>query len=143
MASPEPPSASERQSSEASTSDTVPLTKQLIDFEKTYAAVKHKRLSVEKVMIIGLDRTKEYIVSREMEPFEDARSLDEIKDAALEVQESLMSLDVFDGVEVIITDSETVNTALSLYCAYIQYHRNWRLTDSHACISMSSLKVCC
>jgi len=143
MASPEPPSTSERQSSEASTSDTQPLTKQLIDFEKTYAAVKHKRLTVEKVMIIGLDRTKEHIVSREMEPFEDARSLDEIKDAALEVQESLMSLDIFDGVEVIITDSETVSTALPLPFAYIQDHRDWQSNDSHACSSVSPLQVCC
>ncbi|EIE18252.1 hypothetical protein COCSUDRAFT_60448 [Coccomyxa subellipsoidea C-169] len=73
----------------------------------TYAAVKDKRLKVEQVIINGLDRTRAYIVSRELEPVQEANSLDEIKDVLLEAHEHLLSLGIFDGVEVIITDSET------------------------------------
>ncbi|CAL8469714.1 g9256 [Coccomyxa elongata] len=78
-----------------------------MNFQQTYDAVKDKRLVVEKVTIVGLDRTKAYVVSRELEPVKDARSLDEIKDVLLEAHEHLQSLGIFDGVEVIITDSET------------------------------------
>ncbi len=104
----EPAPSSERQSSETSTSDSYHSKQPRINFEQTYAAVKDKRLKVEQVIINGLDRTRAYIVSRELEPVQEANSLDEIKDVLLEAHEHLLSLGIFDGVEVIITDSETV-----------------------------------
>ncbi len=109
MASYEPAPSSERGFTEASTSDVSNSKESTINFQQTYDALKDKRLVVEKVTIVGLDRTKAYIVSRELEPVKDARSLDEIKDVLLEAHEHLQSLGIFDGVEVIITDSETVH----------------------------------
>lgn len=109
MASYEPASSSGRGSNEASTSSDSDSKEPTINFQQTYDAVKDKRLVVEKVTIVGLDRTKAYIVSRELEPVTDAKSLDEIKDVLLEAHEHLQSLGIFDGVEVIITDSETVH----------------------------------
>jgi outer membrane protein assembly factor BamA len=109
------PASSERQSSETSTSDTDSSKRPRIDFERTYAAVKDKRLKVEQIIINGLDRTKTYIVARELEaPLEEATSLEEIKDVLLEAHEHLQALGIFDGVEVIITDSETVLLQLQL-----------------------------
>ena len=109
------PASSERQSSETSTSDTNSSKQPRIDFERTYAAVKDKRLKVEQIIINGLDRTKTYIVARELEaPLEEATSLEEIKDVLLEAHEHLQALGIFDGVEVIITDSETVLLKLQL-----------------------------
>ncbi len=108
MGSNEPASSSGRGSNEASTSSDTNSKESTINFQQTYDAVKDKKLVVEKITIVGLDRTKAYIVSRELEPVRDAKSLDEIKDVLMEAHEHLQSLGVFDGVELIITDSETV-----------------------------------
>ena len=110
MEAPPPPPG--RQDGEASTSDSdhanVPSD---FDFQSTYEAVKDKPLRVQKVFIKGLERTKPSIVSREMEPVAEAQCLDEIKDAMLEVHEALDSLDIFNAVEIVISDSGVVSCA--------------------------------
>ncbi len=79
------------------------------DFQKTYEDVKGKRLVVTSVRLSGLERTIPDIIARELSPLQQARSLDEIKDVLLEVHDNLMSLDIFDAVEIIISDSDTVS----------------------------------
>ena len=91
-----------------------PITTQE-DFQKTYENVKGKRLVATSVRLSGLERTVPDIVARELLPIQQARSLDEIKDVLLEVHDSLMSLDIFDAVEIIISDSDTVSNAGALY----------------------------
>lgn len=108
MEEPEPSTHSERVSGDASTSAGDSEPEMGFDWEKTYLQVKDKPLSVDKVIIKGLERTKSYLVARELEPLQQARSLDEIKNVMIDAHENLKSLDVFNGVEVIITDSDTV-----------------------------------
>ncbi|CAL5228989.1 g12227 [Coccomyxa viridis] len=76
------------------------------EFEKIYEEVKDKKLVATNVLLSGNERTKAVIIARELQPLQQARSLDEIKDALLEIHDSLMSLDVFDAVEIIISDSD-------------------------------------
>jgi hypothetical protein len=109
MENSQPTSAhSERGAGDASTSASVSTTESNFDWEQTYLEVKDKPLSVQKVIFKGLERTKPYLVAREFEPIQDAQTLDEIKDVMMEAHDNLMALDVFDAVEVIITDSGTV-----------------------------------
>jgi len=77
-------------------------------FQRTYEEVKGKRLVATNVLLSGLERTKSDIIARELEPLQHARSLDEIKDVLLEVQENLEALNIFDAVEIIISDSNQV-----------------------------------
>jgi len=77
-------------------------------FQRTYEDVKGKRLVATNVLLSGLERTKSDIIARELEPLQHARSLDEIKDVLLEVQENLEALNIFDAVEIIISDSNQV-----------------------------------
>ncbi len=78
-------------------------------FEKIYEEVKDKKLVATNVLLSGNERTKPVIIARELEPLQQARSLDEIKDALLEIHDNLMALDVFDAVEIIISDSDLVS----------------------------------
>jgi hypothetical protein len=108
-----------RQDEEASTSGhnhfDMPFD---FDFQSTYEAVKDKPLRVQKVLVKGLERTKPYIVARELEHVQRAESLEEIKDAMLEAHDALDSLGVFNGVEIIISDSGMVSLLAVLYAAY-------------------------
>lgn len=79
------------------------------EFEKIYEEVKDKKLVATNVLLSGNERTKPVIIARELQPLQHARSLDEIKDALLEIHDNLMSLDVFDAVEIIISDSDLVS----------------------------------
>ena len=101
-----------RQHEEASTSghDHTSMPSDF-DFHSTYEAVKDKPLRVQKVLIKGLERTKPSIVARELGHVQEAQSLDEIKDAMLEAHDVLNSLDIFNGVEIIISDSGMVSRA--------------------------------
>ena len=79
------------------------------EFEKIYEEVKDKKLVATNVLLSGNERTKSVIIARELQPLQHARSLDGIKDALLEIHDNLMSLDVFDAVEIIISDSDLVS----------------------------------
>ena len=79
------------------------------EFQKIYEDVKDKKLVATNVLLSGNERTKSVIIARELQPLQQARSLDEIKDALLEIHDNLMSLDVFDAVEIIISDSDLVS----------------------------------
>ncbi|KAK9830313.1 hypothetical protein WJX72_010954 [[Myrmecia] bisecta] len=80
------------------------------DFQQAYDAVKDKRLRVQTVQLTGLERTRRYIVERELRRLEQARTLDEIKDALLDVQAALEELGVFEAVELIIDEGDTPGT---------------------------------
>ena len=79
------------------------------EFQKVYEEVKDKKLVATNVLLSGNERTKSAIIARELQPLQQARSLDEIKDVLLEIHDNLMSLDVFDAVEIIISDSDLVS----------------------------------
>ena len=83
-------------------------TLQYFQFEEAYDAVKDKPVRVQKVVIQGLERTKGEIIARELQPVQNARTLDELKDVLLEAHDALDSLDIFEGVEIVIGDSNTV-----------------------------------
>ena len=85
-------------------------------FEKIYEEVKDKKLVATNVLLSGNERTKNTIIARELQPLQQARSLDEIKDALLEIHDNLMALDVFDAVEIIISDSDLVSDRSLLGC---------------------------
>lgn len=80
-------------------------------FEEAYDAVKDKPVRVQQVLIQGLERTKDEIIMRELEPVQHVRTLDELKDVLLEAHDALDSLDIFEGVEIVIGDSNTVGHA--------------------------------
>lgn len=80
----------------------------VFQFEEAYDAVKDKPVRVQKVVIQGLERTKGEIIARELQPVQNARTLDELKDVLLEAHDALDSLDIFEGVEIVIGDSNTV-----------------------------------
>ncbi|GAB4818843.1 hypothetical protein N2152v2_005889 [Parachlorella kessleri] len=75
-------------------------------FEETFDKVKTKPCKVEKLGLIGLKRTKNGLVLRELLKVRDARTLDEIKDTLLEAYEELMGLDIFEAVEVVVDADE-------------------------------------
>ena len=79
------------------------------EFKKIYEEVKDKKLVATNVLLSGNERTKPVIIARELKPLQQARSLDEIKDALLEIHDNLMSLDVFDAVEIVISESDLVS----------------------------------
>ena len=65
-------------------------------------------------MINGLQRTKLYLVSRELQQLTDEEhTLDEIKDDLLQCQEALEGLGVFKGVELVLDSGHPVSDIAS------------------------------
>lgn len=79
------------------------------DFEKTFEDVKGNRCKVEKLAVLGLKRTKQQLVLRELLKVQGATTLDEIKDTLLDAYENLVGLDIFDAVEIVIDADERVS----------------------------------
>lgn len=65
---------------------------------------------VENVVIVGLKRTKEYIVIRELEDLRSATSLAEIQDRLLEAHDNLIGLGIFDAVDITIDKGKKVRS---------------------------------
>jgi len=63
---------------------------------------------VESVVIVGLKRTKEYIVERELGNLKSAASLAEINDRLLEAHDNLTGLGIFDAVDITIDKGKKV-----------------------------------
>ena len=67
-----------------------------------------------QVVINGLQRTKLYLVSRELQQLTDEEhTLDEIKDDLLRCQEALEGLGVFKGVELVLDSGHPVSDVAS------------------------------
>lgn len=71
--------------------------------------VMSKPVRVEKIILLGLKRTKEEIVLRELEALKRSGTLEEIKDSILIVHANLMALDIFQGVEITLADGTAVS----------------------------------
>lgn len=83
-----------------------------------YERIRHKPLLPATLAISGLKRTREYIVTRELQELSGARNLDEIKDILLDATQTLTDLDIFEAVSFTIDDDPTlalVRTQLSAY----------------------------
>lgn len=107
------PSPYGRQGTEASTSGKPDEDfSHFYDFEENYSAVKDKPLKIQHVFIRGLGRTKDYIVARELQPVTECQTLEEIKDFMLEAHDNLESLGIFDAVEIIIGDGDSVGAPM-------------------------------
>ena len=63
---------------------------------------------VDQVSITGLERTKLHTVLREFEGLEGLNSIDEVYLYLQETHEALMSLDLFEAVDILIDESAEV-----------------------------------
>ena len=73
-------------------------------FRHTYERLAGAPLRVEGIMLVGLHRTQSSVVKRELAGIRDARTLEEIRDAALRAYEELMALDIFDAVDLVVAE---------------------------------------
>lgn len=63
---------------------------------------------MDQVSITGLERTKLHTVLREFEGLEGLNSIDEVYLYLQETHEALMSLDLFEAVDILIDESAEV-----------------------------------
>ena len=95
------------QSQQAAEPQAVPEAPE-VDFQHTYERLAGAPLRVERIMLVGLQRTKSGVVEQELVRIKDARTLEEIRDAALRAYEELMALDIFDAVDVVLGEGSKV-----------------------------------
>jgi hypothetical protein len=79
-----------------------------INLQTLYEEIKDKPCDVSNISVVGLKRTKEDIVMRELIKVREAKTLEDIQIALLDVTSDLMDLDVFGGVDVTIDQGEKV-----------------------------------
>lgn len=65
-----------------------------------------KTVKVDRIVVMGLRRTNETIVLRELTKMKRSGTLEEIKDSLLDVHAALMDLGIFQAVDVSIADSK-------------------------------------
>ena len=82
-----------------------------------YERIKHKPLLPATLAISGLKRTREYIVTRELQELSGARNLDEIKDILLDATQTLTDLDFFEAVSFTIDDDPSLALVRAQSCA--------------------------
>jgi hypothetical protein len=70
---------------------------------------------VDQVAITGLERTKLHTVLRELEGLEGINSIDEVYLYLQEAHEALMSLDLFEAVDILIDESAEVRPCPSSF----------------------------
>jgi outer membrane protein insertion porin family len=70
--------------------------------------VMKRSITVEDVVITGLQRTKEEIVLRELADLKRSGTLEEIKDSVLSVHANLMALDIFEAVDISLDNGSSV-----------------------------------
>ena len=88
------------------------VTERDFDFEAAFQRLAGTPCKVERIMLVGLQRTKAGVVQAELLRVKGARTLEEIRDAALEAYESLMALDVFDGVDLVVAEGANKSVRL-------------------------------
>ena len=84
------------------------------EFEIAFNRVKTKRLGVNVVVLKGLQRTKHYIVARELRHLPNATNLDELKDALLDAWQTLERLDIFEAVDIVIDEGSQLRVCCLL-----------------------------
>ena len=75
------------------------------DFESSFDRLAPTACRVEGILLVGLQRTQSSVVERELLRVREARTLEEVRDAALTAYEELMALDIFDGVDLVLSES--------------------------------------
>lgn len=78
------------------------------DFETTFDRLKDVPCRPTKLTLVGLERTDRELVRKELLRVRDARTLDEVKDAVLDAYTDLMSLGIFDVVDIVIDQGDKV-----------------------------------
>lgn len=78
------------------------------DFDQSFQRVAGAPCKVERIMLHGLQRTKASVVQAELLRLKEARTLEEIRDAALAAYEELMALDIFDAVDLVLVEHPKV-----------------------------------
>ena len=73
-----------------------------------YERIRAKPLLAASLAIAGLRRTRQYIVTRELQQLSQARNLEEIKDVLLDATATLTELDIFDGVSFTIDNEPSL-----------------------------------
>ncbi|PSC74144.1 sorting and assembly machinery component 50-like protein B-like [Micractinium conductrix] len=97
------------------------------DFESAFDRLAGARCRVERIMLVGLERTKRSVVEAELLRVKGARTLEEIRDAALEAYGELMALDVFDAVDVVLGEGKTPDS-----CTVVARFREKSMLRLHA-----------
>jgi hypothetical protein len=80
-----------------------------INLQTLYEEIKDKPCEIFNISVVGLKRTKEDIVMRELIKAREANTLEGIQIALLDVTSDLMDLDVFGGVDITIDQGEKVS----------------------------------
>lgn len=80
-----------------------------INLQNLYEEIKDKPCEVSKISVVGLKRTKEDIVMRELIKAREAKTLEDIQITLLDVTSDLMYLDVFGDVDITIDQGEKVS----------------------------------
>lgn len=78
------------------------------DFESAFERLAGAPCRVERILLVGLERTKDSVVHPALMRVKGAGTLEEIRDAALEAWEELVGLDIFDAVDVVLGEGSKV-----------------------------------
>jgi outer membrane protein assembly factor BamA len=84
--------------------------------------VMKRSITIENVIVKGLRRTKEEIVLREFADLKRSGTLEEIKDSFLHVHASLMSLDIFEAVDISLDNGSSVRWYLDIVAEFAGIH---------------------
>lgn len=74
------------------------------DFEGAFQRLAGAKCRVDRILLVGLERTKQDLVEAELRRLKDGRTLEEIRDAAMAAHDELMALDVFDAIDLVLTE---------------------------------------
>jgi len=80
------------------------------DAESAFERLAGAKCRVERILLVGLERTKSPVVEAELVRVKHARTLEEVRDAALRAYEELMALDVFDAVDLVVGEGNKVGS---------------------------------
>ncbi|KAL4421736.1 hypothetical protein ABPG77_002352 [Micractinium sp. CCAP 211/92] len=74
------------------------------DFEGAFQRLADAQCRVDRILLVGLERTKQDLVEAELRRLKHGRTLEEIRDAAMAAHDELMALDIFDAVDLVLTE---------------------------------------
>ncbi|KAL4452572.1 hypothetical protein ABPG75_008234 [Micractinium tetrahymenae] len=74
------------------------------DFEGAFQRLAGAKCRVERILLVGLERTKQELVEAELRRLKHGCTLEEIRDAAMAAHDELMALDVFDAIDLVLTE---------------------------------------
>ncbi|PRW61285.1 Sorting and assembly machinery component 50 [Chlorella sorokiniana] len=97
------------------------------DFEGAFERLAGAPCRVARVMLVGLERTKEAVVHPALRRVVQGRTLEEVRDRALEAYVELMGLDIFEAVDVVLEEGKARGT-----CTVIARFQEKNLLRLHA-----------